>query len=93
MLGCLADDALVGCTRAGEIGLGLLDVGAGSRQPRLGLRHVGTGNLTDLEPIAGGLQLALQTLLVVERQIEHGLVPKDGGVGIHRVQQHLLLQP
>ena len=89
----LADDALVGCTRAGEIGLGLLDVRAGTRQPRLGLRHVGTRDLADLEPIAGSLQLALQTLLVVERQIEHRLVPEDGGVGIDAVQQYLLLQP
>ena len=57
--------------RAGEIGLGLLDVGAGARQPRLGLRHVGAGDLADLEAVAGSLQLALQALLVVERQIEH----------------------
>ena len=82
LLGSSTDHPLVEGARAGEIGLGLLDVGAGARQTGFGLGDVGARHLADLEAVAGGLQLALQALLVVEREIEHDLVAKGRGVGV-----------
>ena len=88
----LADDPLVEGARAGEVGLGLLDVGPRPRQAGLGLGDVGTRDLADLEPVAGRLQLALQALLVVEGEVEHDLVAVGRRVGVDRVEQHLLLE-
>ena len=92
LLGCLTDHPLVQGARGGEIGLGLLDVGAGTRQSSFGLRHVGTRDLADLEPVPRSLELALQALLVVERQIEHLLVTICSGVRVDAVEQCLLLE-
>ena len=88
----LADDPLVEGARAGEVGLGLLDVGPRARQAGLGLGDVGARDLADLEPVAGRLELALQALLVVERQVQHDLVAIGRRVGVDRVEQHLLLE-
>ena len=89
--GVAADHLAVDGDGGGEVRLGGLDVGARLREAGLGLGDVGAGDLADPEAVAGGLELAAQALLVVERQLEHGAVLPGGGVGVDRVQQHVLL--
>ena len=88
----LADHPLVEGARAGEVGLGLLDVGPRARQAGLGLGDVGARHFADLEPVTGRLQLALQPLLVVQREVEHRLVAIGRRVGVDGVEQDLLLE-
>ena len=60
-------------------------------EPRLALADVGAGHLADLEAVAGRVQRLVQPLHVVARQPHELLVAAHVDVGLHRVEEHQLL--
>ena len=87
----LADILAVGAARGLQIALGGLARGSRTGQRRLGLRHVGSGDLADPEAVLRRLQLTRQHLLVVDVELQHLLRLDDVDVGVDRVGEHGLL--
>jgi hypothetical protein len=68
------------------------DIGLGPREPCLRLRHIGSRDLADLEPVTRRLQLAADSGLVSLSEVEHGTIAPRRRVGVDSVEQHLLFR-
>ena len=86
----LADDVLERGAGDDQLALHADPVGGRVRQPRFGLGNVGARHLADFEAIPRRLELALQALLVVEREIENGAPTHDVHIGRDGVEEDLL---
>ena len=70
-----ADHLLERAARRLQVAFGGLPLRRRAGQRRLGLRHVGAGDLADPEPVVGRLELLGQHLLVVDRQAPATVAP------------------
>lgn len=87
----MADRALVAGPAGTEVALGEVERRQRLGAARLGLRHVGAGNLALGASRLGGVQLARQHHEVVLAHPQDRLVAHDVGIGGDRLQQHGLL--
>ncbi len=87
----MADDLLVGSAARLQIGLGPGERGERLGAPGLGLGHVGPRHLTDIEAVAGRLELLAEHADIVLAQTDHGLVAHDIDIGRGGVEQDGLL--
>ena len=85
-----ADHANIIGARSGDVAFGENAVGARTRQTSFGLGDVGLRDLADLETITGRAELTGQHLLVVDLQVEHGLVAQQIRIGRRGIDQHAL---
>src|SRR3954465_4959377 len=85
-----ADQTGVERPAGAELAVRLYPVRHCARQPRLRLADVGTGDLTDIEAVARGIELAPQHLLVVDVEVDHGLIADHVQICRGAVQQDCL---
>ena len=85
------DHLPVGRPGAGVVGLGGKQLGAADVEARLGLRHVGGGDVAALQPRLGLAQLLAQHFEVAALQFEDAGVAQQVHVGGGGVEQHGLL--
>ena len=85
--GRMADDLAVGRFAARQPPLRGRELRAAELEPRFGLGDVGTGEVADLETVAGRLEVGLEHLHVVLVQLDDRAVADHVHVGRHRQRE------
>ena len=87
----LADDLAKAGDRVLQVGLRGEIIGPRAGEAGLGLRHIGSGHLADLEAVLGLAKLLLEHLDVAVAQIQDRRVAQHVHVGLRAALQHALL--
>ena len=86
-----ADHLGVGRLADRERDLGIVEVGGGAGDPRLGLRHVGRRHVADAQAGARGVERLPQERRIEALRLDQRLVAQHAHVGGGAVEQHALL--
>ena len=85
----MADHLAVGRLAGGQLALAVRELRAAELEPRFGLGDVGSGEVADLEAVAGRLEIGLEDLHVVLVQLDDRAVADHVHVGRHRIGEDI----